>query len=450
MNLVDRHLYIVLFILSSLSIFLFSLTAYNIERFETNTLITSYGILFIIFILIMFQRITPLIILILGLIFRLIFIISLPELSQDFYRFIWDGNLQLTKINPYLYSPNDLIIKKELFYLANDLFKGMGSLSNMHFSNYPPISQWLFKLAAYFGENNIKNSVVFLRVIILFFEICNFYILYKILYFLKLPLKKIGWYFLNPLVIIELTGNLHGEGIMMFFFLFGILLLYKNKTIQSSLMIAISVGTKLISLILIPLFFKGLGKNKSVLYFGFFMLFFSFLWIPFLDNNFFENYIKTITLWFNRFEFNGSLYYLIREVGFYTKGYNIILEYGKITPFILISSIFFFTFIRKNNKLEKLLLNQLFLLSIYFFISTTVHPWYITSLVILCIFTPYFYPIVWSATIFLSYSAYTLNGFQENFILILFEYLIVFAVFIFEFFGGENKIFRAFANNSTL
>ena len=143
MNLVDRHLYVVLFVISSLSIFLYTLTGYYTERIETISLITSYGILFIIFILIMFQRITPLIILILGLIFRLVFIISLPELSQDFYRFIWDGNLQLIRINPYLYSPKDLIVKNDLFYLANDLFKGMGSLSNVHFSNYPPIKSYL-------------------------------------------------------------------------------------------------------------------------------------------------------------------------------------------------------------------------------------------------------------------------------------------------------------------
>ena len=131
MNLVDRHLYVVLFVISSLSIFLYTLTGYYTERIETISLITSYGILFIIFILIMFQRITPLIILILGLIFRLVFIISLPELSQDFYRFIWDGNLQLIRINPYLYSPKDLIVKNDLFYLANDLFKGMGSLGKL-------------------------------------------------------------------------------------------------------------------------------------------------------------------------------------------------------------------------------------------------------------------------------------------------------------------------------
>lgn len=169
MKLERRYLNVILFLIFSLSLFLYILIGYYINRTETDSLILSYGVLFLAFIVIMFQKITPLIILILGLIFRLIFIISLPELSQDFYRFFWDGNLQLININPYLYSPNDLMVKKDFFFLAQDLFNGMGKLSNIHYSNYPPISQWSYLAASYFGENNLNDSVLYLRIIIIFF-----------------------------------------------------------------------------------------------------------------------------------------------------------------------------------------------------------------------------------------------------------------------------------------
>jgi len=448
MSIENRYLYVILFLLSAFSIFFYIIIGYNIVRTETTILLISYGILFILFLIIMCQKITPIIILILGLIFRLVFIVSFPELSQDFYRFFWDGNIQLINENPYLYSPNDLIIKKDLFYLANDLFSGMGELSNKHFSNYPPISQWSYLIASYFGKNNLDDSILILRIIIIFFELGTFFVFYKILNFLKFPLNRIGWYFLNPLVIIELTGNLHGEGIMIFFFLLGILFLSQNSTIKSSLMMAFSIGSKLITLILVPLFFKKLGFKKSIYYFLLITAFFSLLWIPYIDDKFYINYLQTIKLWFNRFEFNASFYYIIREIGFYFKGYNIIGQFGKVSPFILISSILFFTFFQKNNSLKKILINQLLLLSFYFFIATTIHPWYIISLVALCILTPYFYPIIWSATIFISYTSYTSNGFQEEPLFILLEYLIVFSIFIFEILGGENIIFRAFAKSS--
>ena len=100
MKLERRYLNVILFLIFSLSLFLYILIGYYINRTETDSLILSYGVLFLAFIVIMFQKITPLVILILGLIFRLIFIISLPELSQDFYRFFWDGNLHLININP--------------------------------------------------------------------------------------------------------------------------------------------------------------------------------------------------------------------------------------------------------------------------------------------------------------------------------------------------------------
>src|SRR5690606_30827687 len=37
--------------------------------------------------------------------FRLILLFSIPELSNDFYRFIWDGELLNRGINPFAHKP---------------------------------------------------------------------------------------------------------------------------------------------------------------------------------------------------------------------------------------------------------------------------------------------------------------------------------------------------------
>src|SRR5690606_17883315 len=44
-----------------------------------------------------------------SLLFRLLFLFSTPLLSQDFHRFLWDGHLMLRGINPYLFTPEELM-----------------------------------------------------------------------------------------------------------------------------------------------------------------------------------------------------------------------------------------------------------------------------------------------------------------------------------------------------
>lgn len=72
-------------------------------------------------------------------------------------------------------------------------------------------------------------------------------------------------------------------------------------------------------------------------------------------------------------------------------------------------------------------------LTFYYFTSTTVHPWYIATLLALSIFTNYKFPLVWSAVIILSYLAYLKSNSidkSENYWVLFIEYFIVFGVFV--------------------
>lgn len=365
-------------------------------------------------------------ILIFGIIFRFLFLFDLPALSQDYFRFIWDGLLLQDGHNPYRFTPNEWM-NRETFLpsLKSELHLGMGELSAQHYSNYPPINQFGFYLSTLLAPNSIITSVICMRILLILADIGVYFLCLKILPLLKLENTTIGYYFLNPLVIVELTGNLHWEGVMVFFFALGIYGLLINKWQWSAIPMVLSISTKLMPLILFPLLWQYLKPKKSLVLGSLCILGICVLFLPFFYGLGYANYIKTLGLWFTTFEFNASFYYIVRAIGYEIQGYNIIRSLGKVTPFIVIGVVLLFTFFRNNKRPENWISGMLFLLTLYFFLSTTVHPWYICTLVFLGMLSQFSFPWIWSALVILSYTAYGHPLFQENLNLILLEYLVV-------------------------
>lgn len=446
---------------------------YYTNRTDTLQLILLYSILFVLGYQILktsgFYTSTSLstsfrILVIASILFRLLFLFAIPNLSQDFYRFIWDGQMLLEGLNPYLYTPDVIINQGETkIPLAQDLYNGMGTLSSSHFTNYPPLNQLCFVIGNLFPGHSILSSVIGMRLLIIAADIGTLYFGKKLLDALKLPSNRIFWYILNPFIIIELTGNLHFEGVMIFFLVWSLYLLHKGYWKWAAVVFACSVSVKLIPLMFLPLFFwwftstklsnqdrspqkwisyaepKNLsafaGMTKLSVFYTIVGITLIAFFLPFFSMAFVENYSKTVGLWFNNFEFNASIYYVLRAIGYAITGYNEIGFIGKILPLISILVILGFSVFKKNNSIPKLSTSILLVFTIYLFLSTTVHPWYIATLVMLCIFTNYKYPLVWSLVIIVSYLSYLGIGSadkSENLWIVALEYFVVFSAFIWE------------------
>jgi alpha-1,6-mannosyltransferase len=459
MSFFKKHSNVFAIILSVICYFTF---AYYTERTKFYAVSFLWFSLFGLFYLLIKNKnssFTTLVVIALS--FRLIFLFAIPNLSQDFYRFIWDGRMLLNGFNPYLSLP-ETFVQQNLQPIAETtaLYNGMGELNGSHYTNYPPLNQLCFLIAALFAGKSIFGSVLVLRSIIILADIGILYFGKKLLERLNLPVKNIFWYFLNPFIIIEMTGNLHFEPVMLFFLVWALYKLQQQKWIFAAILIACSVSIKLIPLLFLPLFFqwfvnrnylkqgeKPQNQNKHTsfknlafkivklsLFYLIILTFTLLLFLPFYNSELIGNYSNSIGLWFRSFEFNASFYYIFREIGYVFRGYNEIAFIGKITPVLTILFLLYLSFFKQIKNITQLMTAMLFGLCFYYFTATTVHPWYLATPLILCIFTKYKFPIVWSLVIILTYQAYANNPWQENLWFVFIEYLIVFSFLIFEVF----------------
>jgi hypothetical protein len=375
-----------------------------------------------------------------GIVLRLSLLHYTPNLSQDFFRFIWDGHMLLNGYNPYIYLPDHLMAAGSSTHIPNAAFlhANMGDISAKNYTNYPPLNQLFFAMTAFLGGKSMLATVVWMRVIIIAFEIGVFIVGLKLLQLLEKPLWLIALYFLNPFVIVELTGNLHWEGAMAFFTLLSVYMLFKNKRLKSALFLGYGVLLKLIPLLLLPSLFKKLGIKKSVVYYVTVLLVVSLGFLPFISDALLVNYTKTIGLWFGNFEYNAGLFSLIKSIGYKLTGTNVIKIAAKVLPLITLLIIASLALFRKNERLETLLATILFCFTAYLFLTMTVHPWYLLMAVLFSVFTSYKYMIVWSYTIFLSYQGYANPAnFEHGWILAL-EYVPVYTVLAYELYATRK------------
>lgn len=390
-------------------------------RTDFGALISFYTLAFIGLSGLYYSKLSWPIILLMGIVFRFIFWNHIPVWSQDFYRFLWDGQLHGLGINPYGFTP-DALIQQVLAPHMQGLYDGMGALSQQNYSNYPPASQWLFALAAGLGGSALTPQLSILRIVAILSDVLCFWGLRKVLKTYKLPPHGAIGYYLNPLLIIEGTANLHTEGLMLAAVCWGMVFFNQKRWFASAFFWALSVALKLLPLLWLPLLLQHIDRKGGLQLIGYGAFITAMFWGGYMGLAEWTHYLQTLRLWFVNFEFNASWYYLIRAWGYQQTGYNIIQKLGEITPWMIASLALLFTLWPRRGKIQRLWQHALGLLSLYYFTATTVHPWYVIHLVFLGGLTHYRYPWLWSYTVAFSYIAYQETGVKEPVGLVWIEY----------------------------
>jgi hypothetical protein len=382
-----------------------------------------------------------------GILFRLTAFTAPVALSEDVYRFLWDGTLVLSGDNPFTQLP--------CFYEVNQWY-GQGLSSELYaqlnspkyYSVYPPVVQYCSALVVFLSEGDISVAIDVFRALFLSFELLSFFVLLRILDKLKVSRSAAFLYFLNPLVIIEISGNLHFEGVVVMFLLLSFWLLLQSRALGAVASLTAAALTKLNPLMFFPSLLWIIGGWKRMLIAKLlFMALFIAAFIPFFSPVFWEHLSNSLDLYFRNFEFNAGLYFLIRSIWASAVGYNPIHWLGPILSvlgFLLILTAIVF---RRKKELLKLPETWMWIYTIYLMTATTVHPWYLIPLVALGVLSGYMYPFFWSALVFLSYSHYgPANGLYEYFVYL--EYALVLIIMFLEWKWKAGERVRSSASAS--
>lgn len=385
----------------------------------------GYAFSFSLYIVMMQQEISWKRAITLGILVRVIAIFSFPNLSDDIYRFVWDGMMINEGYSAFSFLPSEYPGQITPFH--DFLLERMNSKD--YYSVYPTILQGIFSISYFLAPSNIFVQSILLKLFVVLAELITLIYASKIFEKLGSPKERFLWYFLNPLVIIELTGNIHMEAIMISGFAVFIYYFFwgaqgPKKYILAALTLSISVGAKLITVLALPFSWKRLKNNNKVVFYTWITLFLVILFFPMFYSSI-RNFGTGLDLYFQKFEFNASIYYILREIGYLIKGYNLIYTIGPTLAIFAAGIIMYKAYKEDKRDLKSFSINMMQILTIYYLLSTTVHPWYLTLIVFLSIFNGQKYPVYWSFLIVLSYSKYYLDG-KFYYLLITVEYLMLF------------------------
>lgn len=381
----------------------------------------------------------------LAILVRFALVFAFPQLSDDIYRFIWDGRLINHGYNPFHYLPQDIMADGWANpWLDKSLFNNLNSQE--YHTIYPPVAQAVFAISTWLFPSSVYGSAVVMKVIVFLFEIGTLILIPSLLKTLDFSPKNVLIYALNPLVIIEVVGNLHFEGVMVFFLLLSIYLLLSTRYYWSAIAMAFSIASKLLPLLFLMFFIKRLGWKMATIYFAIIGAVLVVLHLPLIDGVFLANFGSSLDLYFQKFEFNASVYYLLRWFGYIFSGYNLIWYIGPILATFTFLGIVRASIKEKEYTMEKLPLRMLFAICLYLAFTPTVHPWYAILPLALCMFTNFRFPLIWTGLITLTYINYSYNPYFENLWIVALEYLVVYLWLIIELKKSNYLPLKRFTN----
>ena len=347
---------------------------------DIHALVSFSIVLFALLIILSFSRI-PRFAFIFGIAvtIRLFFVDWLPGLSDDAYRYIWDGLLSANGLNPFESLPSDPALAA---FQGDFVYDQLNSKD--YFTVYPPLSQLIFWMGGSVYESGWQSSYFVIKGILLGFELGSLYLLGRLIS--PQAFMLFAW---HPLVVLESAGQAHTEAVMVFFLVLTIWLHRRRdqKLVATGIFVGAALAAagfvKLYPFVLFPLLWRRYGW-KALLGGGLVAV---ILLVPFVHPSFISNYLDSLNLYVKLFEFNAGPYYFVKEVFYFFTDADWSKWIGPFfrNVFLLLVAVFIVLDWKFKWTLEK---SFFLILAAFILLSTTVHPWYLLGPLVLASLLP--------------------------------------------------------------
>lgn len=324
--------------------------------------------------------------------FRLILLTTTPTLSDDVYRYLWDGHLVSEGVSPYAHAINDPAVD-QFSIPIRDLANNRDLASP-----YLPTAHGVFGSAALL----FPSSPLTMQLIMMAFDLTVAAVLVRLLKLAELPSRRVLLYLWNPLVIVEVAHGAHLDAVMVALATAALLCTFdpmiRNRWggAWGPTLLALATLTRPIPLLLLPALFWRWSWRQRFIYVAVAVG----LTVPWGIRPGFglgsnpdgTGVFGAARAYTDTFRFNSGLYHWfetwVRGRGLDDKGWDEPIQLTKVIVGIGVAMLLLMVLAQARSMASTRSLLRLALvpLGIYVVLTPVLHPWYTVLLFALLVF----------------------------------------------------------------
>ena len=225
---------------------------------------------------------------------RVALIAGAPLVSDDVYRYVWDGRVQQLGHNPYASAPDDPALAGLHTELTLEIDPTSAALPTI----YPPAAELFFR-----AVTTVDESVTAIVAAVVLCDLMTAFLLWRWL----VSLGRNSWWVLayvwHPLVSLEGAGGGHIDLVGTLFVVGAAYALATRRALMASLWLGVAFSVKFLPVVLAPLLWRRVRRRDALAAVGVVLL----LYLPFVDGTV-SLPVGSLGVYAQQWRFNGPFF----------------------------------------------------------------------------------------------------------------------------------------------